>query len=90
MMAKISRLATQRLQMFSKTKDAQKRKVEIINLHRLQMLLLTDLRMENMDSLPLLTKDSFKDRTYEPAKVQMLQPGDETLAIGKDKQVVTS
>ena len=51
----------------SKIKDAGKRSVEVINLHRLERLLLGKVTFEQLKQLGKLTKDSFKGDAYQPA-----------------------
>jgi len=63
--------------------NAQKRKVEIINLRRLQKLLLGQLTFESIKQLERLTKDSFKGDAYEAASSpspQATMPMDESLS----------
>jgi len=51
-----------------KISSAQDRHVEVINLRRLQKLLLGQLTFESIKQLERLTKESFKRDAYEPAK----------------------
>ena len=50
-----------------KISNAQRRHVEVINLRRLQKLLLGQLTFESIKQLERLAKESFKGDAYEPA-----------------------
>ena len=56
-----------------KIRDAGKNNIEIINLRRLQKLLLRQLTVDSIKQLEKLTKDLFKAVAYEPAGAPLLE-----------------
>ncbi|KAL9184884.1 hypothetical protein ACHAXT_002661 [Thalassiosira profunda] len=57
----------------AKIGEAGKRNVEVINLHRVQKLLLGELTLETLREQPQLSKDAFKDDTYREARVLAME-----------------